>query len=396
MTLVATYRLDDRAVYLNDFRLTIKNPDRQLDASFKFQSFDNRMGLLLAGDIYLWKLLLPFIERTVSSINLDNVLKADGPFHEAIQIEAEKCPSDSYGKTGAIGFLVDGENNQNVQFRIDVSPGLGCIVEPIPIGTCVIIGSGASIPNIENRIKTRVEKDINIHGNDLYKVGTSMRNEMLETLKLCGSSSFSKLGISPCMAISTLTKSSFVIWGEEVDGCMVSQQSSHFYHFEFHKNDIGEVVLEDQVEERTQIINDISKMNENLPGEIFDPQNLTKGNDASELFSSAEVVYLFEQWLIPEINAVRRSIDAITCCKFKDKPILHPDRRRIVGFTENGLSAEELGHYTNLQKHYFIINNEAQCSFEQDMQTKMFNHNWLALRFEWYHLFYTNLKIPES
>ncbi|HZK54938.1 MAG TPA: hypothetical protein VFC84_12185 [Desulfosporosinus sp.] len=373
MTIVATYRLDDRAIYLNDFRVTIKNPDRQLDASFKFQDSDKRMGLFLAGDVYMWKALLPVVEKIINNVTINNVLKVDGPFREALQMKCEECPSDRYGRSGALGFLIDDVNKQNVQFRIDVVPGRGCMIEPIPVDTCVVIGSGNSIPNIESDIKESVKRDINSYGEDLYKLGNSMRDEVLQKLHLCGPTSFSKLGISPCMAISTLAGSHFMVRGEVLKGHVVSEQRSYFYNFSFERNSAGKIVLEDHLTTKTQIINDIGKMDQSLNGDIFDPKKLTEGDDPSQLFPSEDVVYLFEQWIAGN-GEIWRSIDAITFLKFKDKRICNPDRRRIVGVLDEGLSAEELEHYTGLQKHYFTINREVTDQFERDVTTRIFEH----------------------
>ena len=53
MTIIATYRFEDTAFYVNDFRVTMQEPFRQYDVSFKFMDFSGRLGLFLAGDVNL-------------------------------------------------------------------------------------------------------------------------------------------------------------------------------------------------------------------------------------------------------------------------------------------------------------------------------------------------------
>ena len=106
MTIIATYRIDDMAIYVNDFRVTINNQE-QFDASFKFIDIGNQLGMFLAGDVTVWLRLVPLLNHIMDQVNVDNILDFKGPFKETIQREVEELPSDVYSRAGALGFITD-------------------------------------------------------------------------------------------------------------------------------------------------------------------------------------------------------------------------------------------------------------------------------------------------
>lgn len=389
MTIIATYRIDDRAVYINDFRVTMRQPERQLDISFKFREFEGRLGLFIAGDVNLWRTLIPSINIVMHETSIDNVLDREGPFYDRLQREVERLPCDQYRDSGAIAFLIDDRRRQNVQFIIRLSPGRGCIIEEVPVGTCIVIGSGNSIPSISNNLSSRFRSNLECIGEDLYRLGCGVREETQNIMRRCGSTSFAKLGISPCICISTLAGSHFMIRGEDLSGESFSPSNYYNYDFSFSRNSNGQIALIDHINNRETIVNDIENINANIEGDIFDPQSLTSGDDPTELFPNANVVYLLNQFVIPEYRVVWRSIDKINFFNFREYRICNPNYTRIVDRIIDGCSSEMIRSYTQLDKGYFIINEYNNTEFEPQINERLFDHEWLYTIIENYSMFYS-------
>ena len=378
MTLIATYRLDDSAFYVNDFRVTMQQTFRQYDVSFKFNDFDGRLGLFLAGDVNLWKDVIAKIPSIMSNVSTDNILDQYGPFAQGVTQEVQTHSKIMFGRSGAIGFLIDDEKKINVQFVLDLYPGQGCLVKNVPLNSCVVIGSGSVIPNIETYIEERFKKDYESYGYAPYELVCGMRNEIQSLLTKAGSSSFSKLGISPCMAVSTLVGSHFMIRGEEINGKTVVNDQMYKYSFSFERDSDGNIILKDSINNTKQIVNDINKMNNNIHGEIFDPQLLTEETDIAERFLDANKVYLIDQWVVSNReNFIWRSVDIITFIDFKGKRICNPERRRIAYSLISNIDKSELGRYGEGKKHYFTLNEDQSNNFEENIQNKLYDHDWL-------------------
>jgi len=377
MTIIATYRIDHRAVYVNDFRVTIGQQKKQLDSSFKFIEFEERLGLFLAGDVNLWRKLKPTINTRIREISIDNVLDHEGPFRDGLQREVEKLPSDRYSKSGAIGFMIDNDRGQNVQFSLELSPGRGCDIEEIPIGECIVIGSGNSIPDIRNQLSIKFRSYLECIGEDLYRLGCGLRYEIQNIMRNCGPTSFAKLGISPCMCISTLDGSHFVISGEEITGESFSTSNYYKCSFSIAKNNNGQIALTDCITNREIIINDIDNTNTNVVGDTFDPQKLTYGHDPTKLFPDANIVYLLNQFVVPN-NGLHRSLYKIEIILVCGERICNPYYSRIAENTIDGCSAETIWPHTDFDKIYFIIDEDNNIEFEQEVNARLFDQEWIC------------------
>ena len=378
MTIVAAYRLDDRTIYVNDFRVTIKNPNRQMDVSFKFKEFDKRIGLFLAGDVNTWKALLPTITDLIPNVNLGNVLNEEGPLVVGLQRAVERLPNHSYRAASAIGFLIDDEFKRNVQFVIRLQPGAGLLLNELATNSCLVIGSGADIPNIEKKLEEQFLSDYQEVGDDLYELGCRMRRRILKEMSLCGSSSFSKLGISPCMSVSTLVASHFMVRGEEHIGETYSETYSHRYYFTIEKNEEGEIFLHDKLNGIVQKVNDICSMSQDVVGDVFDPENLTKDEDPTVLFPEATQAYLFHQWVVQEKEFLWRDVFRVPFIEVSGKTLCSPERYKIASFINDKMPTQDLFGYTNLDKLYFIVEEEDREEFEAGIQENLTNHQWLS------------------
>lgn len=378
MTIIATYRYEDSAFYVNDFRVTMQEPFRQYDVSFKFMDFSGRMGLFLAGDVNLWKNVITKIPNILQDVNTENILDQFGPFAQGITKEVQVYSKIMFGKAGAIGFLIDDTKRINAQFVIELYPGEGCLVKEVLPNSCVVIGSGEVIPDIEKNIEEKFKKDYEVYGFAPYDLVCGMRSEILSLLKRAGSSSFSKLGISPCMAVSTLVGSHFMIRGEENSGETTINDILHKYSFSFERDSNGDIILKDLINNTKQIVNDISKMNNNIHGEIFDPQMLTEDIDIADTFLDANEVYLMDQWVPDGENFIWRSVDIITFINFKGKRMCNPERRRIAYSLIEGIDKYDISKYVEQGKHYFTLDEDSSGKFEADIQNKLFDNVWLS------------------
>lgn len=388
MTIIATYRMDDCAIYINDFRVTMRHPDRQLDASFKFKEFGGRLGLYFAGDVNLWRTLIPVIDMVINETSIENILDREGPLCDRLQREVERLPFGQYSDSGAIGFIIDDNRRQNVQFIIRLHPGRGCIIDEIQNRTCTVIGSGSSIPSISDNISRRFCSDLVTIGEDFYRLGCGVRDETQNIMRRCGPTSFTKLGISPCICISTLVASHFMIRGEELEGESFSAGNYHRYHFSFLRNSNGEIVLVDHINSNEIVINNIENTNTNLEGDIFDPQNLTSGDDPSDLFSDENVVYLLTQFVVPEYRMVWRTLDRINFFNFREQRVCNPDYIRVANRIIEDCSPEMIQPFTQIEKGYFGINQNGSAEFEMQINERLFDHDWLSIMVENYDRFY--------
>lgn len=378
MTVIATYRLNDYAFYVNDFRVTMQEPFRQFDVSYKFMDFDRRLGLFFAGDVNLWKKVVKRIPSLMKSVTIENILDQFGPFVQGINNEVQMYPRTMFGRAEAIGFLIDDERKINAQFCLELYPGQGCLIKEIVSNSCVVIGSGKSIPNIEEHIKENFIKNHEVYGDAPYELVCGIRNEIQVLLKMAGSSSFSKLGISPCMSVSTLVGSHFMIRGEEINGQALVNNKLYEYCFAFERDANGDIVLNDLINNTKQIVNDINNMNSNIQGSIFDPQKLTEDVDIADRFLDADKVYLIDQWVPSGENLVLRSVYVINIINFKGKRICDPERRKIAYKLITISDDCILKRFREKEKLYFTLDDDKVDNFEENIQKRLYDHVWLS------------------
>ena len=133
MTLIASYRHGNNAIYISDFRVTITNPKtnirEQRDNSFKFITLNKRMGLFTAGDVNLLQNIIPKIKSIADNVNEQSLFDNNGPFSGEIKKILENYNSSDYGICKAVGFLINPQDNSNKQFTLELHPGLGCIIK---------------------------------------------------------------------------------------------------------------------------------------------------------------------------------------------------------------------------------------------------------------------------
>ena len=386
MTLHAVYRFsDDCAIFVSDFRVTERSS--QSDSSFKFISDDEKVGLFLSGDVGLWKIILNEFRWVTSNIALDNIIDDDGFFKQYLTDCALRNPQ--YSAARAIGFLIDNAKKENVLFQIEISPGYGAIIKPIEKNTCILIGAGRSIPNLNTKIKQRIERDIEFFGMDLYQLADSMRKEIINSIKSCGATAFSKFGVSPVMFISSLAGSHFMIRGEEINyGRYTNDSPPIETKYEFTTNTQGQKVLIEYNEElkyREVPLQDIHEIVGNNKQSTFDPEKHEESFDPTVEFSDRPFFHILHQWVIPadhfiDVNTVYRSLKKIEIIDVgpsnKRFKILNP-LNVLNNIVE--VSNEELALYPDSRDNYILIDQSIETEFDNNLTAKMlFNHNLLS------------------
>lgn len=386
MTIIATYRIDDQAIFNSDFRLTTRdknNQKRQLDLSMKFIDIDKKIGLFLAGDVQYWKVTIPKISEIINLVTVGNILDTEGVFKQIIDSSAFKHTG---GRSSAIGFMIDDITKKNIQFKIEINPGIGSLLDEIPTNKFIIIGSGANIPKLTTRVEKRLTSDLELFGKDLYQLGASMRDEIKQALKNSGSQSYEKLGISPFMAISTLSGSHFMIRGEEIKGDYFSDRGSYSFNYSFEAEN-NQILLKNYYNDTIQEVKGLSDMTPDLNGDIFDPEYLSKKQDPSSLFPKNNYVYLFHQWVVFEMKTVYRSIRRIDFVGNKRLCVMQEPIISILYDVEDG----EIVKYPDCRDQYISINEEKDKLFNSELKSeRLFDHVWLENFMEEYHNFYTS------
>jgi hypothetical protein len=379
MTIVAAYRIDDRAIFLSDFRNTSNGT--QTDVSLKFINIGNDIGLFLSGDALFWKNNLHLFQEVSSEVTFTNVLEMDGPLYEAASNAFwNRQPSI---RTRAIGFIIDNESHSNKMFWIDMRPGIGVQILPIDEGRALVIGSGALLKNIDARINERIRHDREIYGDDLYKLASCMREEVQQTLVAHGFSSFRKLGISPYMAIHSLADSHFMIRGENIQGEVFTERTYFKYNYSFVRDEATDkVIFIDHINDTHLFVNDITNLEEALEGDLFDPQQLAAGFDPEEAFPNHNFVYLFHQWVIE--NEEDNTIDVYRSIKRINFNIINNTSTRLSESTSPVIAVEEfssqqLAHFPDCRDQFFVLSDEDDNRFMEELnEARLFDHQWLS------------------
>lgn len=379
MTIVAAYRIDDRAIFLSDFRNTSNGT--QTDVSLKFINIGSDIGLFLSGDALFWQNNLHLLQEVSSEVTFTNVLEMDGPLYEAASNAFwNRQPSI---RTRAIGFIIDNESRSNIMFWIDMRPGIGVKILPLEEGRALVIGSGALLKNIEVRINERIRHDREFYGDDLYKLARCMREEVQQTLVAHGFSSFRKLGISPYMAIHSLAGSHFMIRGENIQGEVISEKTYFKYNYSFVRDEsTKKVIFIDHINDTRLFINDITNLEDALEGDLFDPQQLATGFDPEEAFQNHNFVYLFHQWLIKneedETIDVYRSIKRISFNTINNTGTrLSESTSPVIAVEE--FSSQQLVKFPDCRDQFFVLSEDDDNRFMEELnEDRLFDHQWLS------------------
>ncbi|OFD41663.1 hypothetical protein [Bacillus mycoides] len=392
MTIISTYRIDNRAIFLSDFRTSSNG--NQTDIALKFINIGEHIGLFFSGDARFWERCIAPLQEVGGFVTLNNVLEIEEPFcREIREIFWEQQPSI---RSRAIGFVIDNETQENVLFSIDARPGRGVRIEPIGENSCLVIGSGSLIDNLESRISQRISYEIEENGEDLYHLANSMRQEVQSTLNEYGTSSYRKLGISPYMALHSLAGSHFMVRGEQIEGEVFKEEGRFNYSYSFEKDEeTGETVLLDTVNEQRVVISNIMNLENVLGGVPFDPQGLSSGFDPEEVFPDNEFVYRFHQWVVKDDDiidpVVYRSITKISFVSLGENGDI-----RVCKYDESiknvvDISIEDVDFYPDCRNKYYAIPNNRDAEFNRDFnEENLFNHEWLSSFIDGYHsVFYT-------
>jgi hypothetical protein len=409
MTIALVYKYNNKAIFINDFRVTTSNKDgnKQWDGMNKFRQVNDNMGIFLAGNVEHWKKALKAIENIQDEITIDNILNPEGPLKTSLQACLEKIPSQSSQIIGAIGCLVNPSTKQNVVFKIKGEPGLGCNIEEVPDESCIIIGSGNHIPNIQTLMH---EKATNLTKNNklnltLKDIADGMRSELKRIFKKCGSSSFEKLGISPIFSISLLESSSFYMCGEEIKGSFYSSTSEtdRNFHYKFEKQD-GVPILFDFTSKKEIHIKDIYDFSPESPSNIFDPEGLTECFDPSDYTGQNNDMYIINQWVhismdsLPNYNkstkesnlfTVDRTIYKVKHFIYKNQILCNPIYEKLAEQSIENISELEEEKYNNIGDHHLILKDTVEeKQFEELVKVKISDHLWLAKQVYNYHDLY--------
>lgn len=378
MTIIATYRFDDKAIFINDFRVTIRSVNAsktQADLSMKFVPIDGKIGMFLAGDVDFWKMAIEEITRQASDISIENILDPSAPFNMLLNAVTLRFGRRT-GKSGAIGFIVDQVQKKNVQFNIEIVHGQGAMLEETPNYQITIMGSGKTIPNIKQELEVFFRKNLSKYNNDFYKIGYYFWIEVKKMIQQCGSLAYEKLGISPYMAKSSLVQDSFCLHGEEISGGYHSDRGSYEYNYSLLKDGNGQIIFFDHFNQEKLKVVEIMGTTPNMEEVIFDPEKVTQGVDPSQLFPGRDYIYLLHQWVIAENKTVYRSLKKI---KFtKDKFLCMPLEPIIMVIDVD--DEKEMQRYIDCRDQYFELDQEKSELFDSLVTAEnLFNHELLAL-----------------
>lgn len=375
MTIVAAYRYNDSAIFVNDFRVTKKGV--QIDAYMKFKKFNNKLGVFFAGDVFLCRRTAAMIRTISSQVTVDNILEEDGPFITRLRSFFERNP---YGLNPendhimeGIGFVLDEDRKQNRVFSFYGVPGRGMEKSEVIHDQCVVIGSGNKIPNVSTLLKDSVCVLMDNHNlSDSVQV---FHDRLLEVIIKSGPSTFEKLGISPVLVKSILKQGNFKMIGEEIQGEFYSEtQASNKHHFKFGRRE-RRIVLVDLLNGHEIDIKNIARRNDMQGTDIFDPRQLMQRFDPTFCCHTNNHVYIADQWVTDDM--VWRVFYKVELVPYKQTVLSNPDWIKLYSQYEDRLTREELQRYHNCGMICIQISPDKATLFEVGIEKHAHNHKWL-------------------
>jgi len=385
LTIIATYRREDITIYIYDSMLTVKEFNKQIDASFKFIPYDEKVGLFLSGDVNLWKKVMDGIKENISEVNAENIMEFDGPFRWEINKIVGASTKGMYDYSRALGFIRDPENKKNLQFLLELKPGKGCLIREIENGELKVIGSGSYVPDIELILKDKFDILYNNFKNhlDYHYFASECRIEMERLIQACGPSVYKILGISTVLSIAYLAGDYFKVIGEERQGGYFTKVRGHRHKFATLKNKNGQIQYLDHFDRnKGYYLNNVFDTSLETSGDIFDPRYSLNSEDPLKYYSESNKVYWLDQWVEEDEQFLWRTIERVEFREYmiKGKKVImpHPKRKRIASQINERVGIYNILKYKNIDEMYFSISIEQSQSFEKELPINMYNHNWLS------------------
>lgn len=275
MTMIAVYKEYDKSIFISDFRVTEIEEDskKQKDISYKLITFDDRIGLFLAGNVDKWKIAVSNIELIKENITFENILDEEGVFKNTLR---DFSFSEYAGNCSALGFIIDRNTNQNKVFEIDIEPSWGCMVRELENECCVIKGSGAKLENLDETILNLMKSNNKIFDRCEDKQSTKsliIKNEIKRAITMSPHGGFKELGISPVFQISYLNGSIFYVASQDIEGGSFNEESGNIFDYSF-KLEENKIQLKDNFTEEKVELKNINSICTGLEGGEFNPEKI--------------------------------------------------------------------------------------------------------------------------
>lgn len=373
MTIIATFRWGDKAVFASDFRVSF-TAGNQVDIMSKFIQFGDCIGIFTAGDVELWRGAVLIIEGVLQEITLENIEQQDGPLQLALQRYTEATTSNGVVRYGGIGFMVDPEQGLNTVFKLEGRAGHGLSITALGDG-CEVMGSGGHIPRIKENLDDLLCQHVVERPYNLPEVESVLKRNIQYWIGRCGASAYRKLGISPVLATSRLAEGGFQMTGIETQGDQFpSNRPRRTYHYSFTREN-GQLMLQDHRNNKSLVVNEVVAFTNTQDDQLFDPEGLTERFDPCS-YAVGENVYLMNQWV--ELDFVERTIYKTGIFRFKGHLLCNPNYKRLGHITVEDLKPSETEPYVNTGYIGLIIPEDKHRSFEAGIQEHILNHPWLA------------------
>jgi len=329
MTLLVAYRHPQptargkSAVFLNDFRLTWRegNDRAQADAQMKWEFFGRdeniQLAYMTAGSVDFWKFARTDVQGTFSQLDTGNAASMGGPLHSALLQAALDYPDylqrQGYAHdaswVGATGLCMDCEADEVVFFVVKGETGKGVKIHEIEPGGIEAMGSGATAPDLQDRLESAATQGQRAYNDDLSCIGHGIRNEAMQTIQEAGGRAFAKLGVSPVMAMHVAEGARLRFLGERVVGNKTHKGIHYPSAYTLRGSSEHGILLCDEVAGVHQPIqSDLSDAEDAKDRGILDPENRTLSTDVSGHFPEMSCAYQFVQ---AKIKGVRYSEEQI-------------------------------------------------------------------------------------
>lgn len=386
MTMALVYKKNNQAFFLQDFRITYpKENNRQIDSMMKFQIFDNKIGLYFAGNIRVMKSIIEEIKIFQTKISINDIADGNGILVRKLNDYMRKNLNNyTYEqKVEILGFVIDVNRNKNECFYLELIPGVGVGLKSLDDDKVTIIGSGKYIPEIEQLLTEAFRKAIKLQKRNGYKLITIMdavEQEIKRIFTHIGISNYSKLGISPYFAKAVLMDSSFVMYGQEINGDNITtdfnknddKPKSNKFKYKFYREKEN-VFLEDKNNNKKIIVKNAETFSEEDGDNIFDPEKLAERFDPSKNLCHNGVAYIINQW----VNKGEFINRVIYRSEINDKEILNPNYKTIASDMIKIKNCNEYSNYILSGDSCLIVENNLQGIFEEQVNANLFNHKWM-------------------
>jgi hypothetical protein len=397
MTLVAAHRLPKTAVVLSDLRLTERDRDpqgnitstRHADNTLKFITIRNVLRLFPAGDVRFWQRVAASLEAVVDQVSVANVAERNAPFHAALDAAAGRTlPSEHSKGAGALGVVLDPVTGRNSVFKAVVRYGLGALVEEVPAGDVVLIGTGSQLHGLRDVVAAQADASVRRLAfdeevwPDLNDHFCAIRDAIQNAYERAGPGAYAQFDTGPVFVGNLLNGGQLAGVGETVDHVELRGGVWTTTTYQLGVDDQGRAFVRDPNTGTHVSLDLLAESPARATGRTIDPQGRESAPPLQDTFAGREVVYRVNQRtytaggsgplqapaqaLLPSGTLVQRDVQRIELAT----------REVTTLATSTSTPDDDSSRYPRVVDHYFSLGSALRTAFEVGVEGHLFDEEW--------------------